>query len=753
VSRCDLHVHSIHSTDSSNYALRRARLGESFTPPARVYASCLERGMSFVTISDHNSLEGALRIAELPDTFLSVEVTTCFPEDETPLHVLVWRLSEEDHRDLQPWRGSVYELVAFLRERGLAHALAHPLYRMGAVLTASHVERMMLLFGTWEGRNGARPQSANELACRLARAVSPAYLARLADEHGLAPTHTGPIALCAGSDDHGALDIATTWTEAPGPELGSFLAAVIAGQGTPRGEHGSTVKLAHAVGALALNAYRAGGRTLPPFLEETVVPLFEGGGEVAARHEEITRATATVARLLGERTRAGGLGIEALATASARIGSLLLAGGLELPYLASMRHHVASRNDVEPLATAFFGPQTTTVEPRSLVFTDTFSETNGVAGTMRMLAAAAGAGEISLAVATADPAALDGPGLVRLEADWSLPLPAYESLALNFPLLTRVLARVESEAPALIHVATPGPIGLCGLAAAKLLGLPLVGSYHTELGPYALHLTRDAVIADAFSLYVDWFYRQCDALLAPTRALAERLGQRRGFGALGIWGRGVDTSLFAPSKRSGPLRASLLGGGETLILSVGRLSEEKRLDVLLDAFALLEPARSGLRLAIAGDGPARERLERRAGAEVRFLGELRGEELARLYASADVFCFPSTTDTFGQVLLEAGASGLPLVAARAGGAPELVAEGESGLLVSPDDPAAFAEAIAALASSTRLRLRYGAHARLLATKRSWTRSLEELRDAYAVTLSASSHAATTLLPLGGRLAA
>src|SRR5689334_186475 len=154
---CDLHVHSSYSTDSGNYALRRARLGESYTQPERLYDICTRRGMSFVTISDHNTVEGALRIADRPNTFLSVEVTTRFPEDDVPLHVLVWNLTEEDHRDLQPYRPSVYELVDFLHDRALAHALAHPLYRMGPPLGVSHVERMMLLFGVWEGRNGARP--------------------------------------------------------------------------------------------------------------------------------------------------------------------------------------------------------------------------------------------------------------------------------------------------------------------------------------------------------------------------------------------------------------------------------------------------------------------------------------------------------------------------------------------------------------------------------------------------------------------
>ena len=162
--RCDLHVHSAYSTDSGNYALRRARLRESYTAPERVYRVCKARGMDLVTISDHNTVEGALRIAHLPDAFVSVEVTTYFPGEEIPLHVLVWNLTEEDHRDLQPYRPSVFDLVAFLRERGLAHGLAHPLYGMGNPLTVAHVEQLLVLFGIWEGRNGARSPESNDLA-------------------------------------------------------------------------------------------------------------------------------------------------------------------------------------------------------------------------------------------------------------------------------------------------------------------------------------------------------------------------------------------------------------------------------------------------------------------------------------------------------------------------------------------------------------------------------------------------------------
>lgn len=728
-ARCDLHVHSRYSTDSGNYALRRARMGESFTDPRRVYSVCRQRRMTLVTITDHNTLEGALRIAELPGTFLSVEVTTGFPEDEVPVHVLVWHLTEEDHRDLQPYRPSVYELVAFLRSRGLAHALAHPLYRMGLPLTPSHVERMLLLFGVWEGRNGARPEAANDLACRLARSMTPAYLEKLAERHELEPAHAGSIALTGGSDDHGAFDIGTTWTESIGDSPQEFLDSIGGGRCSPEGAHGSTLKLAHAVGGLFLRTYREGGGHLPAAIAGELERLLdEDADDADERHAEIAAASSRLARALSARARSGGLGFDAVPGLGRRAGALALAGALQAPYLGTARHHAGSCAGLREIEAAFFAPGRRPGEPRALVFTDTLEEVNGVAGTMRRLAAAAAEGRLPLAVVAAAGPARDG--VLALDAEWTLPVPGYESIELRFPSATDVLARLEEERPDLVHVATPGPIGLCGLLAARLLGVPVVGSYHTQFGPYALQLTRDLLVAEAFEWYVDWFYRQCASILAPTRPVAAALEGRGFAGRVSVWGRGVDADLFSPVRRCERLRANLLAGGDLLLLSVGRLSPEKRPELLLEAFALLREEHPDVRLAFVGDGPARAALEATAPPGVRFLGELHGGELARTYASADVFCFPSTTDTFGQVLLEASASGLPVVAAAAGGAQEIVRDGETGILVPPDDTPSLAAALGALVRSEAFRRRLGAAGRTSALERGWERSFTELLDAY-----------------------
>jgi glycosyltransferase involved in cell wall biosynthesis len=736
-ARCDLHVHSVHSRDSGNFAVRRARLGESYTAPERVYEICIRRGMTLVTISDHNTLEGALRIADRPNTFLSEEVTTRFPEDDVPLHVLVWNLTEEDHRELQELRQSVYALVDFLIARRLPHALAHPLYRMGPPLTAAHVERLMLLFKVWEVRNGARPASSNILAEALRTACTPVSLAALADRHDLAPRHSGAIAACAGSDDHGALDIATTWTVAPGDSPAAFLANVAGGSGVVCGEHGSSLKLAHAVGALLLNAYRASGRTIPEPLEQPIAPYFDQAPDGADRHERLVAASSGLARRLAADAREGALDLDQLPSLGGRLGALLLAGTIEVPFVAAVRHHAQTRVGVKELEAELFGVSERVTEPRAFVFTDTFHETNGVALTMRRLAAQSA----SLQVITCGPPS-DHDRLVTFSPDWSVPLPAYETIELNMPSLTEVIAYVEREEPDAIHLATPGPMGLCGLAAAKLLSIPVVGSYHTEFGLQALRLTQDLLVSEGLDRFVEWFYRQCDLVLGPTKAVTAALEQKGLERRTAVWGRGVDGALFTPARRDEEARAQLLGDGDVLALYVGRVSSDKRVEILLQAARLTERTGPDVRFVIAGDGPARELLAADAPGNVRFVGEMHGSELARLYASADLFCFPSTTDTFGQVLLEAAASGLPVIAAAAGGALELVDHAETGLLVPPDDPAALANAVRSLARHPQRRATLAAAARTTALERTWQSSLAELSAAYELVLRRSAHRST-----------
>jgi hypothetical protein len=327
-------------------------------------------------------------------------------------------------------------------------------------------------------------------------------LATLAARHGLDARHDGRIAVCAGSDDHGALDIATTWTEAGGGSAAEFLNSVKKGAAQVHGEHGSSLKLAHAVGALLLNAYRASGRTIPDPFGTEMTAYFDRPLDGSDRHERIITASSSLARGLAARARDGALDLDQLPSLGSRLAALMLAGTIEAPFVAAVRHHAQTRVDVRALESEFVGTGQSAGEPRTLVFTDTFAETNGVAGTMRRLARAA-AESLPLTVVTCG-VPRNEKGLEVFAPDWSVPLPAYESLSLRVPSFTQVLAYVEREEPDVVHVATPGPVGLFGLAAAKALALPVVGSYHTEFGPYALRLTQDLLVSEALDRFVDW---------------------------------------------------------------------------------------------------------------------------------------------------------------------------------------------------------------------------------------------------------
>jgi glycosyltransferase involved in cell wall biosynthesis len=202
---------------------------------------------------------------------------------------------------------------------------------------------------------------------------------------------------------------------------------------------------------------------------------------------------------------------------------------------------------------------------------------------------------------------------------------------------------------------------------------------------------------------------------------------------LAVFGRGTDAERFAPERRSRAARARLGGRGGTTLLYVGRLSSEKGLFLLAGAFRRASAGRPDLRLALVGEGPARRELERAlAGTPHRFAGPLRGDDLAAAYASADVFCLPSATETFGQVVTEAAASGLPSIVLAAGAASEQVVDGETGLVVPPDDATALAVAIGRLADGEALRVAMGRRARALALRRpGWSEVFDELLDGYA----------------------
>jgi glycosyltransferase involved in cell wall biosynthesis len=340
--------------------------------------------------------------------------------------------------------------------------------------------------------------------------------------------------------------------------------------------------------------------------------------------------------------------------------------------------------------------------------TDTLTDVNGVShtiGTLATMAKQAGR-PVTVVASPRVPVAGVPYDLVQFPPLGTFRLPEYESIELSFPPFLEVLNFLEQRQFSTLMISTPGPLGLCALAAAQLLNLKTRGIYHTDFPAMADGATDDPKIGEAARSYMRWFYGRMDKVYAPTQAYVEHLvdlGIRAD--RIGVLPRGVDLRRFNPkhADRAG-WTARNLDPQRFKYLYVGRISRDKNVETLLQAHRAMAASGGGADLVVVGDGPQRAELEERYGsADTVFTGTLHGSELSRVYASADALVFPSRTDTFGNVVLEAHASGLPAIVSDCGGPREIVSTHGSGLVVDTRDPRLLAEAMRRLQCDANLR--------------------------------------------------
>jgi len=283
-----------------------------------------------------------------------------------------------------------------------------------------------------------------------------------------------------------------------------------------------------------------------------------------------------------------------------------------------------------------------------------------------------------------------------------LPLPGYPGLRLGLPAGRRLAREWRAQRPDLVHVVTEGPLGWSAVNTARRLGIPVTSGFHTNFDRYSVHYGV-GWLRPALAAYLRMLHRRTRATMVPTAALAADLAGE-GINGVRVVGRGVDTQLFHPQRRSESLRSSwCLDKGAPACLYVGRLAAEKNLALVRKSFAAIQAAHPGARMIWVGDGPSASQLAQ-VHADHHFAGMRLGEDLATYYASADLFLFPSLTETYGNVVAEAMASGLPVVAYRSAAAAELVRHEENGMVASPGDETAYvAAALWGLADRARLR--------------------------------------------------
>ena len=797
--KADLHVHSRFSTRPSLWVLQKLGCPESFTAPRHLYQTAKERGMALVTITDHNTIAGALEIAHLPDAFVSEEVTTYFPEDGCKVHVLAYRITEKQHEEVQRVRENIFDLVALLNQERILHAMAHPLCSVNAPLTLDHLEKSLLLFKNFE-LNGARDDRLNQLLIGLLSSLTRKEMERLADKQEIEPPFPEPWSknVVGGSDDHSSLNIARTHTEVKGARnLGDFLAGIADHRAHVSGRASTPETFAHNLYGIAYQFYRdrveldryVHREILLQFFERVLRGRQQPETGVLRRiytfwnHRKLSKAKqdgtahrlhqlfrvvshdhiwhdpdlmAIVRNGNGHPAATEGKWFDFVNTVTNRIllqfGNRIfdhLAGGnvfdlfhcigsacalysLLAPYFVSYSLFTQDRRSAQEIARSFalgLGPPNRGGRtPHVVHFTDTFHEVNGVALTLRQQLQAALERGKNLTVVTCDPSEKAAPeGVRNFRPVGSYLLPEYPELKLCYPPFLEILRYCYEVGCTHVHSATPGPVGLAALAISLILKVPCSGTYHTALPQYARYLTGDGLIEELMWKYVIWYYGRMDFILVPSLSTGRELVER-GIDPAKVrqYPRGIDVEAFHPAKRSRTLEYRLGLRGRFRLLYVGRVSKEKNLELLVRVFKRLVQSMPEVTLIVVGDGPyLAEMKEALEGTPAVFTGYVYGEDLAAIYAACDLFVFPSTTDTFGNVVLEAQASGLPVIVTDSGGPQENVLPDETGMVVPAGDEEALLAAIQKLASDRAALKAMGTRARRYVEGRSFGRCFEE----------------------------
>ncbi len=751
--KADLHVHSRYSHRPSSWSLKKIGCAESSTDPLYLYRLLKHRGMDMITITDHNTIDGCREIAHLENTFISEEVTTYFPEDNCKLHVLVYNITEKQHEDIAHIRKNVFELTSYLNRENIVHALAHPMYSVNGLLQGHHFARCLLLFPIFElngGRDRLQNTVLKQIVSGLTETAL-SELANRYDlaPRGMRPWEKQ---LISGSDDHSSLYMGFSYTETAGAKSpASFLVGIIQGRATTRTHDSTPETLAHNIYSIMYQFYNQTFQInrwiddvdLSNFFQEVLLPAKpvptppapSVSGGITARTFDIKSSPASSQFLESAKSALfTAPGLQTCPPAKANLSAnqdktwLQFVNTLSDTIMRQFANDILSRltqadlfylfttigssASLYMLLAPYFiayslfardrifsfdrlrenggNPADLKCPSRHIaMFTDTFTEINGVAVAIQSQVKAARllGKPLTLFLCEPDPRS-SADNVAAFAPIGSFDLPEYPELKVYYPPLLKILACCYRRQFTHIHAETPGAMGLIALAVSKILGLPFRGTYHTSLPQTVRSLTGDAHLEDLFWKYIVWFYGQMERIYVPSAMTARELvakGLPRDKLVVHQWG--VNTTDFHPDKRNGFFsRRYQIQESALKLLYVGRVSQEKNLQVFKTVMQKIRCRRPEVALIIVGEGPYLTEMQTElADLPVVFTGYLTGEDLAQAYAASDIFVFPSTVDTMGNVVIEAQASGLPVIVTNKGGPSENMIDKKTGLVVPADD--------------------------------------------------------------------
>jgi glycosyltransferase involved in cell wall biosynthesis/predicted metal-dependent phosphoesterase TrpH len=737
MAKIDLHLHSKYSEHPSEWFLQRIGAKESYTEPEFIYQTAKKRGMDFVTITDHNKIDGVLLLKEkYPNEVITgVETTTYFPENGCKIHVLFFGITEEQFENIQKLRENIYVLHDYIKSEDLAYSLAHATFPVNGKLHLEHIEKLLLLFDVFEGINGGRNDLSNNTFVEIIRRLTPNHFDRLYDKHKIDPMSDTPWvkAFTGGSDDHAGLFVGKTYTLVEAENVEEVVTNIKRKKISAEGRHNDYKSLAFTVYKIAYEFSKTKGSDASSnFFTKLNEHVFESKSmnlkeklilqkvKSTTRKKKI-RTTQLMIELIEELKKTDPLQIEerldiiyekisAVADeffkkilssverdiASGDIVNIIMnvsssIPGLfvSFPFFSALRHMFQSRELVQTIQEKM-GVNVNGADKKILWFTDTIDDLNGVSETLKELSWISYRNKHNIKLVTANSPqnrkASLAPNMIFLPTFFNAKIPNYEDYTLHFPSILKSMDIIQKEKATEIYISTPGPIGLFGILVAKLLNIKASGIYHTDFTYEVEKIVEDHVVAEIFESYTRWFYSMMDSIKVHTNEYINLL-EMRGLDRTKLnWlPKGIDPDLFMNKKDAEQKLRDKTGLTDgPILLYTGRVSKDKDLDFLIDVYKTLNQKRKNLNLLIVGSGPYLEELKHKTKAlnRVYFTGRIPRKELPEVYSGADLFLFPSTTDTFGMVVMEAQACELPALVSDLGGPKEIIVDGVTGKIAS-----------------------------------------------------------------------
>jgi glycosyltransferase involved in cell wall biosynthesis len=738
MARVDMHVHSRYSGRPSDWFLKKFGTNESYTEPEEVYRSAKAQGMDFVTITDHNTIAAAkkLKAAHPEDVFIGCEFTTYFPEDGCKVHCLVYDITDDQYRDLNQLRNNIYDFREYIRTHDIAHSLAHATYSINNKLTLEHLEKFILMFNVFEGINGSRNKIGNDAWTTVLTGLTPEIMAELQIKHGIEPMGDTPWikGLTGGSDDHGNMYIARTWTELEATSPADFVSCLKQRKSVAAGRHNDYRSFAFMLYKVLYDFSKKQSRKVPasmisqvsdllfenkqlPLLtrikasllrgkvrkdkaniREYLVELIDGlqagkFSNIEERIDFIFHHLADIfdgfmkifAKSLNKSIKKGDY-INIVKNVSSFLPSLFLTA----PFFSTLSHMYAGRPLINRLRARF-----NAVEPgrkkRIMWFTDTINDLNGVSVTLKTIGRICHETGRELVLVSSlgdEQVAVDmPPNFINLPSLFDFKVPHYESLKLKIPSLLKSIEMLYRHEPDEVYISSPATLGMFGLLFAKLISARTVGVWHTDFTEQARRIVGHETVVDFIEMGTRVFFSQLDEIAVPTNEYIDLL-EERGYdrSRMSVFKRGIQVNDSVTSEIS-MCDVVPVNDGFTLMYA-GRVSQDKNLEFLFDVYDEVLKYFPDTNLVLAGDGPwLNEIIKKRLDKYERLYctGYLEHNCLPVLYTSSDLFVFPSNTDTFGMVVLEAQAYGLPCIVTNMGGPQELVKDGITGYIRTTEE--------------------------------------------------------------------